>query len=164
MFVLFIRILCARSWRVVLVAWHLYRFFRLLVRVLRVSCRFFGLIGVYVITISRVRRDLFLLIKSRYLRCRCGVTCFKLDKIQEVRPLGVPIHSVPLEPRLIPMPCISLHWPSARGATERTRKPEFLLALSLRWKLGQRWLNWLGAGILLLQYWNLAEETWRWLP
>ena len=47
-----------------------------------------------VITISRVRRDRFLLINSRYLRCRCSVTCFNLDKLQEVRPLGVVVFTI----------------------------------------------------------------------
>ena len=60
-----------------------------------------------------------------------------------------PIHAVTLEPISRPMPCMSLHWPIYRGTTERTRKPEFLLALSLRCKLGQRQLYWVGVGILL---------------
>ena len=72
------------------------------------------------------------------------------------------IHAVPLEPRLRPRSCMSLHWPSAIGAEERTRKPEFLLALSLRWKLGRRQLHWVGAGLLLSQDLTLAEEPWRW--
>ena len=42
-----------------------------------------------VINRLRVRQDRFLLINSRFLRCWCSVTCFNLDKIQEVRPLGV---------------------------------------------------------------------------
>ena len=65
----FYRILHACYWRAVPVPWYLYRFFRLLVLVLCVSCRFFGFLGVYVITRSCVRRDRFLLLNSRYLRC-----------------------------------------------------------------------------------------------
>ena len=47
-----------------------------------------------VITISRIWRDRFLLTNSRYLRCRCSVTCFNLDKLQEVRPLGVVVFKI----------------------------------------------------------------------
>ena len=42
-----------------------------------------------VITRLRVWRDRFILINSRYLRCRFSVTCFNLDKPQEMRPLRV---------------------------------------------------------------------------
>ena len=42
-----------------------------------------------IITISRVQSDRLLLINSRYLGCRCSVTCFNLDKPQEVRHIGV---------------------------------------------------------------------------
>ena len=86
----------ARSWRFVPIAWHAYHFFGILrTRYWRVmpvfwhSYRFFGIIGVYVIDISSVLQYQFLLINSSYLRCRCNVTCFNLDKLQEWRPLGV---------------------------------------------------------------------------
>ena len=52
-------------------------------------CKYQPLIGDHNITILCIRRYLFLLINSRYLRCRCSVTCFNLDKLQEMRPLGV---------------------------------------------------------------------------
>ena len=42
-----------------------------------------------VITILLVRHDWFLLIKSRYLRCRCSFMCFNVDKLREVMPLRV---------------------------------------------------------------------------
>ena len=54
--------------------------------------------------------------------------------------------------------CMSLHWPISQGTTERTRKHEFFLAPSLRWKLGQKRLHWVGAGLLLSQDLTLLEE------
>ena len=53
------------------------------------SYPFFLLLGVYVLTRSRVRRNWFRFIKSSYLCCRCSVTCFNFDKLQEVRPLVI---------------------------------------------------------------------------
>ena len=47
------------------------------------------ILGVYVITRSRLRKYQFLLINSSYLCCQCSVACFNLDKIQEVSPIGV---------------------------------------------------------------------------
>ena len=51
-------------------------------------------VSLFVITGSRLLRDRFLLIKSRYLRCRCSVTCFNLDKLHEVSPLGVVVFTI----------------------------------------------------------------------
>ena len=51
--------------------------------------RFVVSLSLGVITRSCVHRDWLLLINSRYLRCRCSVTCFNLYKIQAVRTLRV---------------------------------------------------------------------------
>ena len=51
--------------------------------------RFVVSLSLGVITRSCVHCDRFLLINSRYLCCRCSVTCFNLYKIQAVRTLRV---------------------------------------------------------------------------
>ena len=45
---------------------------------------------------SRGQHDLSILLNSNYLRILCTVTCFKLDKLQEVRLLGFSFRVIPI--------------------------------------------------------------------
>ena len=49
-----------------------------------------------------------------------------------------PIHAVPSEPRPRPRPCMSLHWPNDRGATERTKKTRILVGTVLEVEIGPK--------------------------
>ena len=49
-----------------------------------------------------------------------------------------PIHAVPSEPRYRPRPCMSLHWPSSKGATEWTRYSEFFVGTVLKVEIGPK--------------------------